>query len=248
MLQPPAFNLPAQTAGLVSIIIPTYNEAAGIEALLHHLRQAGTAADAAVEIIVADGLSTDATAELACRAGAQVVACPRKGRAVQLNYGARQATGDILYFLHADTLPPVGFLSDIRQAVAAGYGCGCYRLAFDEPHWFLQANAWFTRFDVDAVRFGDQSLFVTRAVFEQAGGFREKLLIMEDQEIIGRLKQHTRLRVLPGPIVTSARKYRANGVFRLQGAFVLLALLYYLRVPQAMLLRLYRKLIRQDKL
>ncbi|MBO2010835.1 TIGR04283 family arsenosugar biosynthesis glycosyltransferase [Hymenobacter negativus] len=240
--------LPAQTATPVSIIIPTYNEAVEIEALLHHLRRAGTATDMAVEIIVADGQSTDATAALARQAGARVIVCPRKGRALQLNYGAKRATGSILYFLHADTLPPVGFLDDIRRAVAAGYGCGCYRLAFDEPHWFLRANAWFTRFNFDAVRFGDQSLFVDRTVFEQAGGFREDLLLMEDQEIIVRLKQHTRLRVLPGPIVTSARKYRANGVFRLQGTFALLALLYYLRVPQPVLLRLYCRLIRQDKM
>jgi rSAM/selenodomain-associated transferase 2 len=233
---------------LVSIIIPTHNEAAGIVALLHHLRRAGTAADAAVEIIVADGQSTDATAALARQAGARVVACLRKGRAHQLNCGASQAAGDILYFLHADTLPPVGFLEDIRRAVAAGYGCGCYRLAFDEPHWFLRANAWLTRFDVNLVRFGDQSLFVLKTVFGRAGGFREDLLIMEDQEIIGRLKQHTRLRILPGPIVTSARKYRANGVFRLQAVFVLLATLYYLRVPQPALLRIYRQLIRQEKL
>lgn len=248
MRQPPASNSPAPAVALVSIIIPTYNEAAGIEALLHHLHGAGTGTDMAVEIIVADGLSTDHTAALARQAGARVVACPRKGRAVQLNHGARQAAGRILYFLHADTLPPPGFLTDIRRAVAAGYGCGCYRLAFDEPHWFLRANAWFTRFDVNLVRFGDQSLFVTRAVFEQAGGFCEDLLLLEDQEIIGRLKQHTRLQILPGPIVTSARKYRANGVFRLQGAFVMVAVLYHLRVPQAMLLRIYRRLIRQDKL
>lgn len=239
---------PMLPAALVSIVIPTYNEAGHIEALLHYLRQAGAGTDTAVEIIVADGHSTDATVALARQAGARVAACPRKGRAPQLNYGARQATGHILYFLHADTRPPAGFLDDIRRAVAAGYGCGCYRLAFDEPHWFLRANAWFTRFDVDTVRFGDQSLFVVKTVFEQAGGFRDDLLLLEDQEIIGRLKRLTRLRVLTGPIVTSARKYRANGIFRLQGAFTLLVLLYYLRVPQPALLRIYRKLIQQDKL
>ncbi|GAB3572369.1 TIGR04283 family arsenosugar biosynthesis glycosyltransferase [Hymenobacter daeguensis] len=246
MVQQLASALPAPA--LVSIIIPTYNEAAGIGALLHHLAGAGAAADAAVEIIVADGRSTDATAARARQAGARVVACPHKGRAVQLNYGAAQATGTILYFLHADTLPPGGFLADIRRAVAAGFGCGCYRLGFDAPHWFLRASAWFTRFEVNAVRFGDQSLFVLKTVFEQAGGFREDLLLMEDQEIIGRLKRHARLRVLPGPIITSARKYLANGVFRLQGTFLLLAGLYYLGVSQPTLLRLYRKLIRQDKL
>ena len=232
----------------VSIIIPTYNEAAGIATLLRHLAGAGTATDPAVEIIVADGASTDATATLARQAGARVLACPRKGRAAQLNHGARQSTGDILYFLHADTLPPVGFLHDIRQAVAAGNGSGCYRLAFDTPHWFLRANAWFTRFNVEAVRFGDQSLFALRTVFERAGGYREDLILLEDQEIAGRLKRHSRFQVLRGPIVTSARKYRENGVFRLQGAFCLLLMLYRLGVSQPRLLRVYRALIRQDKL
>ena len=239
---------PAPAAALVSIIIPTYNEAAGIGALMHHLRQAGTATDAAVEIIVADSPGTDATAALARQAGARVVACPRKGRAAQLNQGAQQATGSILYFLHADSLPPVDFLTDIRGAVTAGYGCGCFRLAFDTPHWFLRAHAWFTRFDVEVARFGDQSLFVQRTIFEQAGGYREDLLLMEDQEITRRLKRLTRLRVLPGPIITSARKYRENGVFRLQAAFYLLMGLYYVGVAQPILLRIYRAIIRQDKL
>ncbi|MBD2769958.1 TIGR04283 family arsenosugar biosynthesis glycosyltransferase [Hymenobacter sp. BT664] len=233
---------------LVSIIIPTYNEADGIETLLHHLYQAGAATDAAVEIIVSDGHSTDATAARARQAGARVLACPTKGRAAQLNYGARQAAGSILYFLHADTFPPAGFLGDIRQAVATGYGCGCYRLAFDEPHWFLRASAWLTRFNLEVVRFGDQSLFVLKTVFEKAGGYREQMLVMEDQEITRRLRQHARLRVLPASVVTSARKYRANGVFRLQGVFLFITILYRLGAPQATLLRTYRALIRQDKL
>jgi rSAM/selenodomain-associated transferase 2 len=240
--------LSAPTAALVSIIIPTYNEAEGIAALLHHLRRAGTATDAAVEIIVADSPGTDATAALAHQAGARVVACPRKGRAAQMNYGAWRATGSILYFLHADSLPPVGFLGDIRRAVAAGYDCGCFRLAFDMPHWFLRAHAWFTRFDAVLARFGDQSLFVQRSIFEQAGGYREDLLVLEDQEITRRLKRLTRLRVLPGLIITSARKYRENGVFRLQAAFYLLTGFYYLGVAQPTLLRVYRAIIRQDKL
>lgn len=233
---------------LVSIVIPTYNEAAALPALLQHLRRAGATAPANVEIIIADGQSTDGTAALAHQAGVRVLVCPQKGRAAQLNHGARHAAGSIFYFLHADSYPPVGFLDDIRRAVAAGYGCGCYRLAFDMPHWFLRASAWFTRFNVEAARFGDQSLFVRKSVFEFAGGYREDFIMMEDQEITRRLRQHTTLRVLPAYIVTSARKYRENGVFKLQGTFCLLTLLYRLGVPQPVLLRTYRALIRQDKL
>lgn len=225
---------------LVSIIIPAYNEAAGIGALVRYLRQ--VAAEA--EIIVADGQSTDATRAEAAAAGARVVDCPQRGRARQMNHGASQARAELLYFLHADTYPPADFLARIRGAVAAGAGSGCFRLRFDHPHWFLRLSAWCTRLPLDAVRFGDQSLFVRRTVFEQAGGFRADMMLLEDQEIVPRLRRYGRFRVLPAAVVTSARKYLDNGVFRLQGVFVLLYLLYRLRLPQARLLAVYRALIR----
>ncbi|RZL06730.1 MAG: glycosyltransferase, partial [Hymenobacter sp.] len=104
----------------VSIIIPTYNEAEAITDLLGYLGQA-TASELALEILVVDGGSTDATVRLAQQAGAIVLASPRKGRAAQLNHGAQQARGEVLYFLHADSYPPPGFLVDVRQAVAQGY-------------------------------------------------------------------------------------------------------------------------------
>ncbi|MCR5886763.1 TIGR04283 family arsenosugar biosynthesis glycosyltransferase [Hymenobacter sp. J193] len=235
-------------AATVSIIIPTYNEAAQIGALVTYLRAHG-AAEASVELLVADAQSPDGTAGVAAAAGARVLQCPRKGRAAQLNHGARHASGQLLYFLHADTLPPANFLTYIRQALAdEATGSGCFRLCFDYPHWFLRLSAWFTRFDLDLVRFGDQSLFVRAEVFWRAGGFQEELLVLEDQEIIGRLRRHGRFRLLPFAVTTSARKYRENGVFRLQFTFGLLCALYYLRVPQPAMVRTYRHLIRQDKL
>ncbi|MBO3271924.1 TIGR04283 family arsenosugar biosynthesis glycosyltransferase [Hymenobacter defluvii] len=230
----------------VSIIIPTFNEADSIAELVRCLR-AATVGDE-VEILVADGQSPDATAALAQAAGARVVVCPRKGRAAQMNHGAHMATGEILYFLHADTYPPAGFLADIRQALAQGYRSGCYRLAFDHPHWFLRANAWFTRFPWTVVRFGDQSLFVSRALFAQIGGFREDLLVMEDQEIIVRLKAQGPFRVVPRTVTTSARKYLDNGVYRLQGLFTSIAMLYWVGVSQENLVRFYRFFIRKGKL
>ncbi|OUJ73379.1 TIGR04283 family arsenosugar biosynthesis glycosyltransferase [Hymenobacter crusticola] len=231
----------------ISLIIPTFNEADQIGSLVRRLR-ALCAPEHLLEILVADGHSTDDTAVLAQAAGAKVVQCPRKGRAAQLNFGAAASTGAILYFLHADSYPPPGFAAAIRQAVAAGYGSGCYRLAFDHDHWFLRASAWFTRFDVNLFRFGDQSLFVRRDVFERAGGYSEKLLVMEDQEIIGRLRRYGRFWVLPGVVTTSARKYLDNGIIRLQSIFGLICVLYRFGVSQANLVRVYRALIRQDKI
>jgi rSAM/selenodomain-associated transferase 2 len=231
----------------VSIIIPTFNEADGIAALLAYLWQEA-AGDEALEIIIVDGGSTDATRALAQAAGARVLCSPQKGRAAQLNYGAEAAAEPILYFLHADSYPPTGFLADIRRALAAGAGSGCYRLAFDHPHWFLRANAWMTRFRLQFVRFGDQSLFVPKTLFQQVGGYRTDLLIMEDQEIVQRLWKRAPFWVLPQAVTTSARKYLDNGVYRLQGTFALLVLLYWLGVSQPRLVRVYRRLIRQTKL
>ncbi|GAA3968874.1 TIGR04283 family arsenosugar biosynthesis glycosyltransferase [Hymenobacter antarcticus] len=246
-LLPPVSGRAGAALATVSIIIPAYNEAAGIGELLAYLRRA-TADEPDLEIMVADGGSTDDTRALARRAGAAVVRSPRKGRAAQLNYGASQTTGDILYFLHADTYPPPGFLVDLRRARRQGYGSGCYRLAFDHGHWFLRFSAWCTRLPLLLVRFGDQSLFVQRELFARVGGFREDLLVMEDQEMVRRLQAQAAFQVLPRAVTTSARKYLANGVFRLQAAFALLTGLYWLGVSQPRLVRLYRRLIRQDKL
>lgn len=237
---------PVAIVATVSIVIPTYNEAAGIGALLAYLRHL-TAEEPVLEIIVADGGSTDGTRDVARRGGAAVVRCPRKGRAAQLNYGARHATGELLYFLHADSYPPPGFLRYLRQAVRRGYGSGCFRLAFDHPHWLLRFSAWCTRLPLLLVRFGDQSLFVRRGLFAQVGGFREDLVVMEDQEIVRRLQAQGPFRVLPRAVTTSARKYLENGVCRLQATFTLIASLYWLGVSQPRLVWLYRHLIRQDK-
>ncbi len=232
---------------VVSIIIPAYNEADALAVLLPYLRQSAPG-EPAPEILVVDGGSTDGTVAVARQAGATVLHSPHRGRAAQLNYGARRAQGELLYFLHADSYPPLGFVREVRRAVEAGYAAGCYRLAFDNGHWFLRFSAWCTRLPFTAVRFGDQSLFVRQELFAQIGGYREDLLLMEDQEIVARLRARGPFKVLPRAVTTSARKYLANGVLRLQAIFALLVGLYYLGVPQRHLVRLYRRLIRQGKL
>jgi rSAM/selenodomain-associated transferase 2 len=231
---------------MFSIIIPTYNEADQIAQTISRTHAANGKHEA--EIIVVDGGSSDDTISIAEDCGAIVIKSERKGRAAQMNKGASVASYELLYFLHADSIPPHGFTGKILSACSNGAKSGCFRLAFDYDHWFLKANAWFTRFDVNAVRFGDQSLFVTAAVFNKAGGFREDLLMMEDQEIIHRLKKHGRFKVMNDYVVTSARKYLDNGVYRMQGIFYRIWAMYYLGYSQEQMLKIHRRLIRKHKL
>lgn len=231
---------------MISIIIPTYNEGDQVEETIRKARAAIGGAE--TEFIVADGGSSDDTVSIANKNGATTIVCDRKGRGAQMNQGADIAKGELLYFLHADTTPPENFSRFILQAYNQGYTSGCFKLSFDYQHWFLKANAWFTRFNVNCVRFGDQSLFVTRDVFNKVHGFREDLLLMEDQEIIHRLRRHGNFKVMNAAVITSARKYVDNGVYRMQGIFFRIWLMYYLGYSQSDLLQLYKKLIRKHKL
>lgn len=147
---------------MISVIIPAYNEAAHIKATIQLIWEYDTAG-VVKEIIVADGGSTDATVMIAKTEGVRNVISPNKGRAAQMNYGASFAKQEVLYFLHADTIPPKAFSTDIVSYIKKGVNAGCYMLSFNCNHWFLKANCWFTRFDVDAIRFGDQSLFSNKA-------------------------------------------------------------------------------------
>ncbi|WP_034917260.1 TIGR04283 family arsenosugar biosynthesis glycosyltransferase [Gillisia sp. CAL575] len=231
---------------MLSIIIPTYNEAEQIAQTISKIHVANRNYD--VEIIVVDGGSTDDTINTANKYGASVIHSKYKGRAAQMNMGALVAKHDILYFLHADSIPPHDFTSGIFEAFNKGAKSGCFRLQFDSDHWFLNANAWFTRFNLNAFRFGDQSLFVTKEIFQKASGFREDLLMMEDQEIVSRLKKFGKFEVIDDYVTTLARKYQYNGVYRMQSIFFLIWSLYYLGYSQEKLIEIRQKLIKNHKL
>lgn len=227
----------------VSIIIPTYNEATHLPKLLDHIINILPVSPIA-EIIISDGQSTDETLAKASGFPVKIVKNYCSSRAIQLNKGAQYATGDILYFLHADTFPPPDFIQYIIYHVKKGYHSGCFRLKFDSRHWLLRAFAWFTRFNISIFRFGDQSLFITKALFNTIGGYREDYILLEDQEIIERINKKTKFVVMPDAVVTSARKYRKNGVFRLKIIFLYLYFLYKIGTPQAIIAQRYRQLCR----
>ena len=224
----------------ISIIIPVLNEAECIHILLPYLTQ--NRPSHCKEIIVVDGGSTDATVSLAKSHGAKVLSC-EKGRARQMNWGARHATGSILYFLHVDTLPPKNFDKSICQAITAESQAGCFQMKFDSTSILLRFFAWFTRINHKICRGGDQSLFVSKSLFMTTKGFNEDYKIYEDNEFIGRLYRETNFKVLPQKVRTSARRYEKLGPLRLQFHFGIIHLMNFLGAGPEQLYQYYNKKI-----
>jgi len=231
----------------LSVIIPAFNEAGEVGRTVRHVLNTQDRALVS-EVIVADGGSTDDTMREAQDAGAVVIRATRKGRAAQMNAGASIANATILYFLHAETRPPIGFASAIVHAVESNSAAGCFRLRFDRDHWALRLKAWFTRFNATGFHYGDQSLFVTRSLFDTVGGYDEDKIVFEDLDMVERLARHTRFTVLTGPIITSARKYDRNSYLRMQLTFYRMYTLYRLGADQERLVKAYKQMVRQDKI
>ncbi len=198
----------------VSLIIPTLNEEKNIEKLLLHLNTIQNISSH--EIIVADGMSTDNTTQIASSLGAIICNTNIQNRGAQMNRGVEAATGDIYYFVHADTLPPITCVHDVVKKVSQGAKVGCFRFRFDSNHLLLKVNSYFTRFDKIWCRGGDQSLFVEKSFFESMSGYDESYHIMEDFEFITRAKKQTQFTIIPKDVLVSARKYDHNGYFKVQ--------------------------------
>lgn len=199
----------------LSIIIPVLNEEENLKVLLPYLKENAFDTN---EIIVVDGGSQDATSLIAKNENAKLIASD-KGRAKQMNAGASVATSEILYFLHADTFPPKGYDTLIKEGVKAGKNAGCFRMKFDSHHWWLRLAGWFTRFNWKICRGGDQSLFITKSLFEKIGGYDENYMIYEDNVLINELYSQKTFTVLPKTVTTSARRYVEKGVWKLQYNF-----------------------------
>ena len=219
----------------ISIIIPVLNEAEHIGDLLKYLNDICNIVYVK-EIIIVDGGSTDNTPTIAKEFGA-ILIHSEKGRAKQMNLGAEKATGSINYFLHADTLPPKDFDTHIINAVAFGIPSGCFRMKFDSNNWLLRASGWLTRINIKVCRGGDQSLFITKKLWDRSDGFNESYIIYEDTEFIGRLYKLGDFKVLPQTVLTSARKYKKNGTIRLQYHF---GVIHFMKLMGAGPERLYR--------
>lgn len=199
------------SAALVSIIIPTLNEASVLAPTLERVgEQTGS-----YEVLVVDGGSTDATVSIARDWGATVLRASR-GRARQLNRGAESASGPRLLFLHADTLLPRNGLSLIRKTLSSpAASAGTFQLQFDRTSPLLRLYAWCTRWPWIRICFGDRGLFVERSAFEAVGGYPD-WPIFEDLELAARLHARGGFRFLDTAVTTSARRFERHGTVRQQ--------------------------------
>lgn len=226
----------------VSAIIPTLNEAENIGQMVRQLKTHG--GSYLTDLIVVDGGSQDDTVEIAQAAGATVLTAPRRGRAAQMNYGAEQSKGELLYFVHADNLPPDCYMTEVQKAVAEGYPMGCFRFKFDSPSVWLKINTWFNRFNKLWCRGGDQTLFVTRKIFEELGGYPSDYIIMEEYKLLEKArKRKIPFKIIPKFVLGSVRKYENNSYLRVQIANLIVFNMYRRGASQDRLARTYKRLL-----
>ncbi len=230
----------------MSIIIPTYNEAANLRILLPYL--VDLCADKKITIAVADSPLSDDDSGRVCSRYEMVdyMRCPGFGRAKQMNYGAFKSRGDVLLFLHADVRPPFDFCEQVFRVISGGYKMGFFAYRFDRERWLLRVNSHFTTRDGFFAGGGDQCQFFSREVFESLGGYDEQYCIMEDFHMIDRIrKAQIPYTVIPSKALVSARKYEAHSWLKVNLINLYVFLRYKWGTPPDHLRQMYRSLLRE---
>lgn len=221
----------------VSIVLPILNEAEQVSNRLQALTELlKRAAANTYEIIVVDGGSEDNSAELACEFADQVINSAR-GRALQMNAGAAMARGDVLLFLHADTLLPERALDFINSKVPA-WGWFNVRLSGENMLFRIIETMMNLRSRLSRVATGDQAMFVRRELFNTIGGFPQ-IALMEDIALSKLLRKQARPTIISQPVITSSRRWQQHGIIKTVLLMWWLRLLYFMGVSPARLVRSY---------
>jgi rSAM/selenodomain-associated transferase 2 len=220
----------------ISVVVPALDEASVLPALLENLKS-----QAADQIIVADGGSTDETARIAASAGAVVVSAPR-GRARQMNAGAEAATGDVLLFLHADVTLSAGALTELRHALADSRVIGGnFDCCFGGEDWTAKVFNWIYRARLPfGIFYGDSGIWLRRQVFRQLEGYRD-IPIMEDYDLARRMWRYGLLAHLRSRIFVSPRRWRNAGLGKTLLVWVLIQTGFSAGVPPRYLAWMYQK-------
>lgn len=223
----------------LSIIIPVLNEAASIAGVLRAVNMLQRDGD---EVIVVDGGSDDDTATLVAAFPDVLLLQAPRGRAAQMNAGARLASGEVLWFLHADTVPPPGAANALLAALAnTGRDWGHFDVQLADARGLLRVVAPLMnrRARLTGIATGDQGLFVRRTIFEAVGGF-PLIELMEDVALSRRLKRCGPPACVADTLRTSSRRWQTRGVLRTILLMWSLRLAYALGVAPARLARWYR--------
>ncbi len=225
-----------RASSTLSVIIPSLNEADYIDRTLQAVQEESPA-----EVIVADGGSGDGTRDKAERSGARLLRVER-GRGCQMQTGALAATSENLFFLHADTLPPKGYREAIVRALrCADVSLGAFRFGIKEEMSFRGWVEGLVALRCFVLRnpFGDQGLFVRRELFNAVGGFPD-WPILEDVELVRRLKRFGRLHLDSLSVATSGRRWRERGIVRTFWANLRIMLAFHAGVSLERLARMER--------
>jgi rSAM/selenodomain-associated transferase 2 len=233
-------NVMPPSDSIISIVIPVLNESGIIRTAIENLHKLIDGKN--IEIIVVDGDPAGSTIGRINGGPPVVSATAPRGRARQMNHGASLAGGDIIVFLHADTLLPCDALVRIRSAVARGYRAGAFSLGISSDRWIFRITETYaalrTRFT--GIPFGDQAFFVRRDYFRSLGGFAD-IPIMEDIELMGRIKKGgQRVCILPDRVMTSPRRWEKEGLVSCTLRNWCLQLLYALGVHPRRLVQWYK--------
>lgn len=225
----------------ISIIIPVLNEAISLGRVIQRLADVSH-----LETIVVDGGSQDETVNIAKSFGVDVI-CTTPGRASQMNAGAAIATGDILLFLHGDTILPANFDNLIRETLEdSKVIAGAFEIKIDSQRLGVRLIERMVnlRSHFLSLPYGDQGIFITRAVFQDMGGF-PNLPIMEDFELIRCLRKQGKIAIIPAPVMTSGRRWEKLGVVKTTVINQMIVIGYFLGIPPEQLVGWYRQRIRR---
>jgi rSAM/selenodomain-associated transferase 2 len=232
---------------MLSIIIPIYNEEKNLPTQLTFLQ--GKAKQLPIEIVISNSPDTTDKSPSICKQFSRVkfFESDTKGRAIQMNYGASKATGDILLFLHADVKLPDDFYEQVTQAIMEGHKMGFFSYKFDRSTFMLNVNSYFTKNDGVFAGAGDQCQFFTKETFEKLGRYNEEFCIMEDFEMMDKVrKQNIPYTIVQSKATVSARKYNKASWLEVNAINGYVFLLYKLGKKPRKLREVYKGLLRES--
>tara|TARA_B100000795_G_scaffold60130_2_gene40201 strand:+ start:35555 stop:36259 length:705 start_codon:yes stop_codon:yes gene_type:complete len=230
----------------ISIIIPILNEEMFIDRILSFFANSEFPPH---EIIVSDGGSEDSSLKLVRKyTSVKIHHSSKKCRATQMNEAAKlYATGEVYYFVHADVVPPKTWFTDIQESIKEKRAIGGYRFKFDSTRPLLKLNSWMTRFNVLSFRGGDQTIFITRALFKALNGYKD-WSIMEEYDLIKRAEEMgSNYKLIQKDVLVSARKYENNNYFKINLANLLAWLKFRFGVDHRKIKASYLSMINHPK-